>query len=331
MEGVSLENMRKIKILSILVSLMAGSCVFPPASLAPMQELQILGNNSPIDGQSQPTFSNTSAAFPTVNQEIVKPQDQAKFQKIMQDAVKQQLYRRSLPQIMQNIAQKFIGTPYQANLLDSSSVEKLVVTLNKFDCVLFVETVLAIARGVAEQNYSYPTFTAHLSDERYRDGKLNGYCSRLHYFSEWIADNQKRGIVRDIARHLGGVPLHKKQNFMSQHKRSYPQLMSNNDNYQCMVAAENRLNALEINYIPTSKIHSVYEKLQPGDIVGVATSIDGLDVTHTGLVYRMKNGNVGFIHASPGGAVKITPDLQAYVERINRSIGILLARPVDSR
>lgn len=97
----------------------------------------------------------------------------------MQEAVKEKLHSRPLGEMMQAIAVKFRGTPYRAGLLDRSSQETLVVSLQGFDCVLFVETVLAIARGVAVQDYSYHTFAGHIQNQRYRNGELSGYCSRL--------------------------------------------------------------------------------------------------------------------------------------------------------
>ncbi|MEW6499507.1 MAG: N-acetylmuramoyl-L-alanine amidase-like domain-containing protein, partial [Cyanobacteriota bacterium] len=220
---------------------------------------------------------------------------------------------------------------YKGNLLDQSPEETLVVTLNQFDCVLFVETVLAIARGVAVQDYSYSTFVNHLRDQRYWDGQIDGYCSRLHYFSQWIYDNQKRGTVENLGLKLGGVALNKKLNFMSTHRQSYPPMAKDNANYQCMVEREAELDGITVDYIPTNKIRNLYSQLQPGDIIAVATNISGLDVTHTGLVYRQSNGNMGFIHASPAGQVTIAGDLQRYVSRVKNAIGILVARPLDPR
>jgi hypothetical protein len=67
--------------------------------------------------------------------------------------------------------------------------------------------------------------------------------------------------------------------------------------------------------------------LKPGDIVAIATDLPGLDVTHTGFVYRNPDGSVGLIHAAPGSGVKISRDLQTYTERVEHAIGILVARP----
>ncbi len=266
----------------------------------------------------------------TLGQEIPETQEEEGFRRIMQDAIAQQMHQRPMSEIMQAIADQFLGTAYKAGLLDQSKEETLVITLKQFDCVLFLETVLAIARGVAVQDYTYPTFVNHIRDQRYWNGEMDGYCSRLHYFSEWIFDNEKRGTVKNIGSELGGVPLNKKLNFMSTHRQSYPRL-SDDATYQCIRQMEAKLDGVTVNYIPTNQIRRVYSQLQSGDIIAVATNIPGLDVTHTGLVYRTPEGNIGFIHASPIGKVTIAHDLHRYVSRVENAIGILVARPIDPR
>lgn len=257
----------------------------------------------------------------------VSPEEKASFLRVMEDAIAGQWHDRPFGEIVQLVAEQFIGTPYAGGLLDKSMTEKLTITLDAFDCVLFVETVLAIARGVAIQDHSYPAFADRLREQRYRNGQLDDYCSRLHYFSDWIDDNQRRGIVRNITRDLGGATLPKKLDFMTRNWRSYPQLASD-ANYECMVERENFLNdEVALFYIPQHQIHQVYDRLQPGDIIATATDIKGLDVTHTGLVYRHSDGGIGFIHASPIGEVVIARDLQSYVEAVDGQIGIILARP----
>jgi hypothetical protein len=248
-----------------------------------------------------------------------------RFNQVMQYAIERKLSDRPLGEIMQAIAEQFIGTPYAAGLLDRSNQETLVVTLNAFDCVLFVETVLAIARGVAQQDYNYENFRDRIEEQRYRGGKLNGYCSRLHYFSDWIEDNQNRGIVDNITTNLGGIYLHNSLKFMTENRQYYPQLANQSD-YQCMLNQEARLANLNIYYIPQDKIATIYADLQPGDIIATATDIPGLDVTHTGLVYRFSDGGIGLIHASPSGEVKISRDLQSYVQAVDGQIGIIIAR-----
>lgn len=262
----------------------------------------------------------------TERETVAQPEDIARFEKVVQYAKQQNLHDRSMGEIVQAIADNFLGKPYAAGLLDKSGEEKLIVTLNKFDCVLFVETVLAIARGVAVQDYDYQNFVNRIEEQRYLNGKMNGYCSRLHYFSDWINDNQKRQTVENITAELGGVPMNKTLNFMSQHRSSYPQMLKDEATYQCIVSQEAELAKTTVNYIPTNRIKSVYSQLKPGDIVAVATDVKGLDVTHTGLVYRNADGNMGLIHASPAGEVTVAYDLQRYISRVESAIGIVVAR-----
>ncbi len=249
----------------------------------------------------------------------------------MNYAIQQNLSQRPMGEIMQAIADYFIGTPYRAGLLDQSNQESLVITLNGFDCVLLVETVLAMARGIAVQDYSDLSFVNHIINPRYWNGKMDGYCSRLHYFSEWIADNQRRDNARDISTDLGGERINKQLFFMSKNRAKYPQIASDDANYECIVSMEDSISRLKIDYIPDYKISSVYSQLQSGDIIAVATEINGLDVTHTGLVYLNSDSNIGFIHASPAGEVTIAYDLERYIWNVENAIGILVARPIVPR
>ncbi|MEG4023553.1 N-acetylmuramoyl-L-alanine amidase-like domain-containing protein [Microcoleus sp. S13C4] len=262
----------------------------------------------------------------TERETAAQPEDIARFEKVVQYAKRKNLHDRSMGEIVQAIADNFQGLPYAEGLLDKPGEEKLIITLNKFDCVLFVETVLAIARGVAVKDYDYQNFVNRIEEQRYLNGKINGYCSRLHYFSEWINDNQKRQTVENITAELGGVPMNKTLNFMSQHRSSYPQMVKDEATYQCIVSQEADLAKTTVNYIPTNQIKSLYSQLKPGDIVAVATDVKGLDVTHTGLVYRNADGNIGLIHASPAGEVTVAYDLQRYIRRVESAIGIVVAR-----
>ncbi len=241
------------------------------------------------------------------------------------------LHERPLGEIVQAVGLQFAGLPYETGLLDRPAEETLVVNLSGFDCVLFVETALALARGIAVEDYSYETFTGNLLSQRYRDGALQGYCSRLHYFSAWIADNEARGIVKNVTRDLGGIRLDKRLRFMSKHRASYPRLAANDSLFAGIAAMETRLDSLTLYYVPQDRIRGVYAILRAGDIVATATSIEGLDVSHTGLVYAGPDGSRGFLHASTSGGVKVSPDLQAYIENNKIQIGIVVARPLDSR
>lgn len=256
---------------------------------------------------------------------IPETEDGRAYRQIINYADRHNLAQKPIGQIMQAVADQFLGAEYQAGLLDREPQESLFVSLKKFDCFLFIETVLAIANNLKQQDYNYQALAHQIEDQRYWNGKMNGYCSRLHYFSDWIEDNTRRGNVQNITRQLGGVDITKKINFMTTHRSSYPNLAQGNLTFQCIARVENGLSS-DFNYIPTQNIAQVYPQLQPGDIIGVATEIAGLDFTHTGLVYQQPNGGISFIHASPAGKVVIAPDLQKYISKVDKAIGIVVTR-----
>jgi len=271
--------------------------------------------------------ANLFTALGEVSANTLDPQSRAKLIQIVDQAKQEQLS----PSTLQAISSAFLGAKYQAGLLDRSLTEQLFVSLQEFDCVLFVETVLAIAQSVKQAQNSNPpslvdNFFSQIISLRYRNGEMDGYCSRLHYFTDWIADNQSRGKVTNITQELGGIPDVNILNFMSENRKSYRQLAHDQALYECIKDRERELTKLPRFYIPTNQITAIYPKLKSGDIIAIATKVRGLDVTHTGLVF-IQNHRIGLIHASPDGAVKISPDLAHYVEAVPDSKGIIVARP----
>ncbi len=163
------------------------------------------------------------------------------FKDVMAFARAERLHERPFGEIMQAVGMRFLQTPYVTGMLDEPEKETLIVDLTGFDCVLYVEAVLALARGIAVEDYAYETFVGHIRDQRYRDGAMNGYCSRLHYFTEWIANNEARGTVKNITQILGGDLLDKRLTFMSGHRESYPRFATNDSLFQGIQAMEHRL------------------------------------------------------------------------------------------
>ncbi|MEM0963422.1 MAG: N-acetylmuramoyl-L-alanine amidase-like domain-containing protein [Bacteroidota bacterium] len=251
------------------------------------------------------------------------------FRQILADASTDQVADRSYGEIVQWVGEQLIGRPYVAGMLDAPDEETLVVDLTGFDCVLYVENVLAMASMIALGQTDYATYAANVQTMRYRDGEL-AYCSRLHYFSDWIRDNERRGAVQDVTASVGGEPFEKEIRFMTENRDAYRQL-ADDSAYACVVDMEAGLAGAELFYVPQNRIAEVYDTLQPGDVIATATSIGGLDVTHTGFVHKTSE-NTGFMHASlSSDAVKVSDDLEAYVQGISSQIGIVIARPVDPR
>lgn len=227
------------------------------------------------------------------------------------------------------VGKSFLDTDYVAGTLDKSMSEGLVINLTGLDCVTFVENCLTFARCVKMGKTSFDDYKSELKKIRYRDGVLDGYSSRLHYFCDWITDNENKGIVKNITADIGGVEYNKKIDFMSTHTKSYKQLSSSSE-LDGVKAAEEAINSRYYYYIPTNKISASYDLMQSGDIIATTTSIGGLDVTHTGYVYK-EGGGTYFMHASSKSKkVIISPEeLQDYVASDSKKTGIMVARPLE--
>jgi hypothetical protein len=230
-----------------------------------------------------------------------------------------------------------IGTPYEPHTLeayikaggDPRSVEPLTVSLTRFDCVTLVESCLAVARAADDVRMpSWDRFSREVERMRYRGGRRRGYASRLHYFSEWIDDGEKRGLVKNLGQELGGMNDTRPLRFMTEHRASYPAL-ADDTVFAAIGEMEKSLDGAPRWVIPTERIASVQDRIQTGDVLAFATSIPGIDVTHAAFAYRGNDGVLRVLHAPlSGGAVEITrTTLPEYVARIKRSTGILIARP----
>ncbi len=240
----------------------------------------------------------------------------------------QPLVQRSYGDTLVAIGKTFLGIPYVAKTLEVGETESLVINLQGLDCTTYVENVLAFGSMLRNGEKDLDAFARTLEKIRYKDGKLKGYPSRLHYFSEWIANNQVKSLVKDITADLGGKALTKDINFMSTHRELYP-FLSDEDNYLQIKASERYLNDRPLHVLPKDKIEAKEHLLHSGDIIALATSINGLDVTHTGFAIRMDNGRIHLLHASSSNEeVEISKlPLADYLKNIRHNTGIMVARP----
>jgi hypothetical protein len=195
--------------------------------------------------------------------------------------------------------------------------------------VTLVESCLAVARLARGDGLpTWKRFGQEVERMRYRGGKRTGYTSRLHYFSEWITDGEKRKLVKDLGKELGGTPDNRPLRFMTEHREEYPAL-ANARVFDDILDLERRISRTPRHVVAIDRIPAVAERIETGDVLGFATRIAGLDVTHTAFAYRDKEGILRVLHAPlSGGVVEITrATLPEYVAAIRRSTGILVARP----
>jgi hypothetical protein len=245
------------------------------------------------------------------------------------------LVNKQIGDVVASIGESFIGTEYEGNVLDTANSEHLIVHLRGLDCVTLCENALAFARCIKLKTTLFKAYCRQLRYIRYRGGIINQYPSRLHYFSDWIFDNEKKGVVKNITAHIGGSgteTIVKKINFMSTHRSIYKQLAG--DTYYASIRRQEReISRRKLRFIPKEKIDKVSSQIRHGDILAMTTNIGGMDISHTGVAYRKENGKVHLLHAPiPGTQVQITElPLHEYCAKNSRQTGIIITRPLEPR
>lgn len=254
------------------------------------------------------------------------PQDRQAFKEKIAEV--DGLLEEDFGKTMVAVGKTFLGTPYVAKTLEIGETESLVINLQGLDCTTYVENVLAFGHMLRGKNKDFDSFANTLENIRYKDGKLDGYASRLHYFSEWIANNEKKGLVKDVTSAIGGDETKKQINFMSSHRDLYP-FLENTDNFEKIKQSEKELNSKVICVLAQEQVAASEHLLQSGDIIALTTSIKGLDITHTGIAIRQKDGRIHLLHASSAGEVTISEEpLADYLKKVKKNTGIMVARPL---
>ena len=236
---------------------------------------------------------------------------------------------KSVPELMIIAAKQMLGTEYVAGSLDQVP-EKLKVSLVETDCILFVETCLAMAVNAKKGNDSPDSLCAFIQGTRYRNGVVDGYTSRLHYTSEWIRQGEANGIFREITDVLSGENLSGQRfSYMSEHTGAYKQIKDNPTEIAKIAKMEESLNRYTDYYvIPKADVKKMEHLLKDGDILGFNSNVKGLDIAHVALVYHKENGEVGFIHASQvdGKVVIDEKSIHDYVNSRKSNDGIRIIR-----
>lgn len=206
-------------------------------------------------------------------------------------------------QLVAFYAQQLLGRPYVAHTLEGD-VEKLTINIDQLDCTTFVETLYALARTTLNGRQSWRDYADALQNLRYRNGELGDYSSRLHYISEWIVNNRSRGNLIEVTADIPTAAyLTKTINFMSTHKDSYTSLKDDSAMVARIRNFESGYHNHRMPYIKKQWLarKDVKNALKSGDFVGLVTKIEGLDISHLGIVYKDDNGEVYLLDASMSG------------------------------
>lgn len=240
---------------------------------------------------------------------------------------------RALPlgEIVGKVGLELVGTPYVGFTLEHT-IDREICTINLLglDCVTFFESSLAFARMLKSGHRTPEAMLDQVHFTRYRGGVLGDYSSRLHYTMDWFDDNVAKGTVEMLTPKLPGHEVfHCTVDWMTTHPTSYKQLAADRSLIPKIRKCEEALNARSHVYLPDEKIAAAEPLMQTGDILGITTDGKGIDILHTGLLYKNPNGVVHFLDASSiHHKVTLEKRLSEYIGRSTKRTGVMIARPI---
>jgi hypothetical protein len=173
----------------------------------------------------------------------------------------------------------FKGSPYAENTLlgGPNDPEEFVLNLSEFDCFTFLDVVESLRRSS-----SYGDFAGNLKAVRYFDDTVS-YQKRRHFFSDWVVEDE---LIEDV------TAIVAKGTTVSVNKN-----LNQKDDGSLWLAGVDVVSR-QIDYIPTLSIdEEILSVLRPGDYIGIYSPLGGLDVSHTGIIFKDK-GRTLIRHAS---------------------------------
>ncbi len=261
---------------------------------------------------------------------IYQSEDRAIYDDFIRSLCRDGERTRPVGELMLGVGKYFLGFPYAGNTLERKGKETLVINLRGFDCFTFVENVVALAWLMREGKAHFKEYAAQLKKIRYRHGLAKGYSSRLHYFSDWLYDNERKGILKNVTRRSGGEPFRNNFNFMTSHREEYAAL-SNEKSYREMMTIEKRLSGRIMHHITKDALGKFEDMVEQGDLIAITTDIEGLDVMHVGLAVRLRS-RIHLLHASELEKMVVISHvtLHQYLSRRKMMSGIMIGRLIPA-
>lgn len=230
-----------------------------------------------------------------------------------------------------------LGKPYLDKTLEvGTDLSHAVCNLTGFDCVTLFENAWALARlAKTRKPHSISAFESQLLLTRYRDGEANGFQSRLHYTTDYFYNNTQRGLLKEMTRTIGkkyAILETKPINFMTKHPNLYKQLKDDPAMVAKMDSIEHMINARGgFYYIKKENVEKIESGIQDGDLIGITTSIPGIDISHTGIAVKGDDGRIHFMNASSvfHKVIISKEPLADYLANNSKQTGIIVYRPIE--
>lgn len=230
------------------------------------------------------------------------------------------------------LARQFLDVPYVAHTLEVNDDERLVVNTRQLDCTTLVETVAALKLCTQAGKHGFADYLNTLRQLRYRQGRMAGYPSRLHYFTDWIRDKVAMQLVTDIQQ--PNPPFSAVQtvnvDYMSTHTSAYKALKTSAALVSEIRAAEQSLTGMKVRYIPKRSLRNsalLRKVIKDGDILAITCNKKGLDIAHLGFAVWRSNGlhllNASMIHKK---VIEEPMTLYQYMQKHKTHTGIRVVR-----
>ncbi|HTW88199.1 MAG TPA: N-acetylmuramoyl-L-alanine amidase-like domain-containing protein [Candidatus Binataceae bacterium] len=194
----------------------------------------------------------------------------------------------------------FLGNSYKPIPLIGSAgtAEVFTASFDGFDCVTYIETVLALTRAS-----SVDEFTECLRKIRYERGCIQ-WARRNHYMTVWIRNNIREGLIRPVSTSV--VPMLRRDRLLN----VVPGLAVQRTRVRC---------------VPKKAVPQLEPYLQSGDLIFFASTRNNLDVFHAGIIVR-DDKRILMRHASRSQGLVVEQELSEFL-KTNRMAGIIVMRP----
>jgi len=214
--------------------------------------------------------------------------------------LKRALDERSIAERIDVFSRRFLGYPYQANPLIGSpeTAEVFTASLTGFDCVTYIETIIALARAS-----DFDDFSEALRRIRYREGRID-WRARNHYITEWIRNNLRASMLKPIS--LRAVPIVRKERLLN-------------------VVDGLPARRVRMRWVPKTAFSRICGRLNTGDLIFFVSTAKNLDVFHGGIFVRIGQ-RLLMRHASRSQGGVVEQELSEFLET-NGMAGLILARP----
>mgnify|MGYP001773278871 CR=1 FL=1 len=215
---------------------------------------------------------------------------------------------RDLGERIDFLSGQFLHVPYKESTLigNISTPEVFVINLEGMDCFTYIDYVEAM-----RLSSSFSEFKENLKKVRYQYGEV-GFQNRNHFFTDWREFNSEH--IDDVTEKVGGEKTKTVEKMLNQKE--------DGTHFLPGIPIKER----KIRYVPSYSLSRIIiEQLRTGDYVGIYSDVQGLDVSHTGII--IKNGDKTYLrHASSrdGNRSVVDEDLISY---ISNKPGLVILRP----